>query len=137
MLTASQDWLHLFERETVESLMGTLSSVLRTRRWFGGKGRRIEAARIVESIAIPFSSTTTMLLLIRVEYGDGGFETYTLPLTAAFGEEAERIQQDFPQAVIAPVAVQRNDWEETGLLYDALWNRDAALALLQAISQES
>ncbi|HLZ34481.1 MAG TPA: putative maltokinase [Nitrospira sp.] len=137
MLTASQDWLHLFERETVECLIRMLPSVLRTRRWFGGKGRRIEATRMVESIAIPSGSTTTMLLLIQVEYGDGGVETYTLPVTAAFGVEAERIQQDFPQAVIAPVAVQRNDREETGLLYDALWNRDAALALLQAISQES
>jgi trehalose synthase-fused probable maltokinase len=137
MLTASQDWLHLFERETVESLMGTLSSVLRTRRWFGGKARRIEAARMVESIAITSGSTTTMLLLIRVEYGDGGVETYTLPVTAAFGDEAERVQQDAPQAVIAPLAIERNGREETGLLYDALWNRDAALGLLQAISQES
>jgi trehalose synthase-fused probable maltokinase len=137
MLTASQDWLHLFERESVECLMRTLPSLLQTRRWFGGKARRIEAVRMVESIAIPSGSTTTMLLLIRVEYGDGCVETYTLPVTAAFGDEAERIQQDFPQAVIAPLAVQRNGREETGLLYDALWNRDAALALLQAISQES
>jgi trehalose synthase-fused probable maltokinase len=137
MLTTSQDWFHLFERETAESVTRTLSNILRTRRWFGGKARRIEAVRIVESIAIPSGSTTTMLLLIRVEYGGGDVETYTLPVTAAFGDEAERIRQECPEAVYVPCVVQGNGREQTGLLYDALWNRDAALAFLEAISRES
>jgi trehalose synthase-fused probable maltokinase len=135
MLTAAQDWIHLFEGETAEALTRTLPTVLKTRRWFGGKARSIESVRIVESIAIPCDSTTTMLLLIRVEYGNGTVETYALPVTVAFGEEAEDIQRDFPQAVIELITVQSGGRVQTGLLYDALWNRDAALALLQAIGQ--
>src|SRR5262249_19102423 len=136
MLTARHDWVHLFEGETGGDVMRTLPDILRTRRWFGGKARRIETVRILDSIPIACDSTT-VLLLIRVEYGDGGMETYTLPVTAAFGEASERLRREFPQAVIAPLAVQTNGSEQSGLLYDALWNRDLALALLDAIGQES
>jgi len=136
MLTATHDWVHLFEGETAGDVMRALPDILRTRRWFGGKARRIEAVRILDSIPIPCDSTT-VLLLIRVEYEDGGMEIYTLPVTAAFGEASERIRREFPQAVIASLAVQTNRTEQSGLLYDALWNRDLALALLHAIGQES
>src|SRR5262249_4635582 len=136
MLTATHDWGHLFNGKTEGGGRRTLADNRRTRRWFGGKARRIEAVRILDSIPIACDSTT-VLLLIRVEYGDGGMETYTLPVTAAFGEAGERIRREFPQAVIAPLAVQSNGREQSGLLYDALWNRDLALALLHAIGQES
>src|SRR5215831_11588482 len=136
MLTATHDWVHLFEGETAGDVIGALPDILRTRRWFGGKAGRIEAVRILDSIPIPCDSPT-VLLLIRVEYEDGGMEIYTLPVTAAFGEASERIRREFPQAVIASLAVQTNRTEQSGLLYDALWNRDLALALLHAIGQES
>src|SRR5579864_3971375 len=135
MLTAKHDWVRLFEGETARDVITTLADILQTRRWFGGKARRIKEIGILDSIPIPADSTQ-ILLLIRVEYGDAGTETYTLPVTAAFGEEAERIRRKFPTAVIAPLMLQRNGNEEAGLLYDALWNRDFALALLNAIGQE-
>jgi trehalose synthase-fused probable maltokinase len=135
MLTARHDWVRLFEGETARDVIPVLADILQTRRWFGGKARRIKEVRILDCIPIPADSTQT-LLLIRVEYGDAGTETYTLPVTAAFGEEAERIRRDFPTAVIAPLVLQRDGSEHTGLLYDALWNRDLALALLNAIGQE-
>ncbi|HEY6261664.1 MAG TPA: putative maltokinase [Nitrospiraceae bacterium] len=134
MLNAMQGWERPFKGDTDEALAKTLPNVLQTRRWFGGKARRIETVRIVESIVIPTGSVTK-LLLICVEYENGGGEMYTLPVTAAFGEEADRIQRDFPQAVIAPLMVQHNGREQPGLMYEALWNRDFTLALLQAIRQ--
>ncbi len=78
-----------------------------------------------------------MLLLIRVEYEQAGTETYTLPVTAAFGDEAERIQREIPTAVIAPFVLQREAKTENGLLYDALWNRDFTLALLSAVRHDA
>lgn len=136
MLTAKHDWVRLFEGETAEDVTRALPDILQARRWFGGKARRIEEVRILDSISIP-SDSTQILLLIRVEYGDAGTETYTLPVAAAFGEEAERMRGEFPQAVIAPIIVQRNGKEQTGLLYEALWNRDFALTLLNAMGEES
>src|ERR1043166_4982746 len=91
MLNAMQGWERPFKGDTDEALAKTLPNVLQTRRWFGGKARRIETVRIVESIVIPTGSVTK-LLLICVEYENGGGEMYTLPVTAAFGEEADRIQ---------------------------------------------
>jgi trehalose synthase-fused probable maltokinase len=134
MLTATHDWVHLFEGDAGD-VMKALPDILQTRRWFGGKARRIEEARILDAIPIP-SESTSVLLLVRVEYRDAGMEIYTLPVTAAFGEEADRIRQEFPTAVIAPLALQRNGREQTGLLYDALWSRDFALTLLNAMGQE-
>jgi len=136
MLTVRHDWVRLFEEETARDVITALADILQTRRWFGGKARRIKEIGILDSIPIPADSTQ-ILLLIRVEYGDAGTETYTLPVTAAFGEEAERIRRDFPTAVIAPLVLQRDGSEHAGLLYDALWNRDFALTLLNAIGDES
>jgi len=137
MLIATEGWETLCEGKSAGALTSILPAVLQTRRWFGGKARRIELVTIVESISTPSGSTKTLLLLIHVKYGDGAGETYQLPVAAAFGDEAMGIQQDFPQAVIAPLTVQRHGREGTGILYDALWNRDLASALLQAIGQRS
>ncbi|HET9605544.1 MAG TPA: hypothetical protein VFO87_00725, partial [Nitrospira sp.] len=113
-----------------------LPDILQTRRWFGGKARRIENVDILDGIAIP-SDSMSILLLIRVEYEQAGTETYTLPVTAAFGDEAERIQREIPTAVIAPFVLQREARTENGLLYDALWNRDFTLALLSAVRHDA
>src|SRR5512138_265538 len=63
MLTATQGWERPFKGNTDEALAKILPKVLQTRRWFGGKARRIETIRVVESIAIPAGSTTTLLLI--------------------------------------------------------------------------
>ena len=137
MLRAANSWEDVLEGTAADAVMKVLPAVLQTRRWFGGKARRIETTRIVESIAISAGSATMRLLMIRVEYGHGNADTYQLLVTAAFGAEAMRIQRDFPHAVIAPLTVRCGEREETGVLHDALWNRDLALALLQAIGQEA
>lgn len=134
MLMATDRWETLCEGTAAGTLTSLLPDILQTRRWFGGKARRIEAVRIIESIAIQAGTSTMILLMIRVEYGDGKGETYQMPITAAFGDAAGQVQQDFPQAVIAPLTLHRNGQDETGVLYDALWNKDLSLALLQAIS---
>src|SRR5215207_8805312 len=137
MLRAANSWEDLLEGTAADAVMKVLPAVLQTRRWFGGKARRIETTRIVESIAISAGSATMRLLMIRVEYGHGNADTYQLLVTAAFGAEAMRIQRDFPHAVIAPLTVRCGEREQIGVLHDSLWNRDLALALLQAIGQEA
>ena len=136
MLTATHDWMRLFEGETAGDLMRALPEILQARRWFGGKARRIQNVAFVDCIAIP-SDSLSMLLLIRVEYEEAGIETYTLPVTASFGDEAERIQREMTPAIIAPCVLQREAKTENGLLYDALWNRDFTLALLNAMRHDA
>jgi trehalose synthase-fused probable maltokinase len=135
MLTALHTWARLFEGETAAPFMTALPDILRARRWFGGKARRIRDVGILDRIAIP-SDSLSMLLLIRVEYEDGPTETYTLPVSAAFGGDAEHVRRDMAPAVIAPFVLQKDSEAESGLLYDALWSRDCTLALLRAVSVE-
>lgn len=136
MLTATHDWVSLFEGEAAEDLLRALPGILQTRRWFGGKARRIDKVDILDYVAIP-SDSMSMLLLIVVEYEQAERETYILPVTAAFEAEAERIRREMAPAVIVPFQLQRDAKTQTGLLYDAIWNRDFTLALLNAIGHES
>ena len=136
MLTAKHEWARLLEGDAAADLMRALPEILQARRWFGGKARRIARVRIVDSIAVP-SDSSSILLLLCVEYRDAESEIYSLPVTAVFGEQAERIQREIPRAVIAPFMLDKDGTNESGILYDALWNRDFTIELLAALRNES
>jgi trehalose synthase-fused probable maltokinase len=118
-----------------EAFTSLLPDILRAKRWFGGKARRIKTVSMVESIAVSAGTATMLLLMVRVEYSDGTYETYQMPVTAAFGSEADRLREECPQAVIAPLTVRTDSGDEQGVLYDALWNPALSRRLLQAIGQ--
>ncbi len=136
MLVVTERWERILEREARSSLEARLPDVLKARRWFAGKARAIQSVRIVESVPIPVGSSAVFLLFVLVEYEDGAPQLYTLPLTAAFGEQAVQIQQDLPSSIVTPLTVQTKDREHTGILYDALWNPDFTSELLSVIGQE-
>ncbi len=71
------------------------------------------------------------LLFARVEYGDGDPEVYSLPLEHAGGEEARRLLEVHPEAVI--VKVHEHVRDEPGVLYDALIEPSRIAPLLDAI----
>ena len=135
MLVVTERWERILEREARSSLEARLPDVLKARRWFAGKARAIQSVRIVESVPIPVRSSAVFLLFVLVEYEDGAPQLYTLPLTAAFGEQAVQIQQDLPSSIVTPLTVQTKDRAHTGILYDALWNPDFTSELLSVIGQ--
>lgn len=135
MLIVTERWDRILEREARSSLEARLPDVLKAQRWFAGKARAIQSVRIVESVPVPARSSAVFLLFVRVEYEDGAPELYTFPLTAAFGEQAAQIQQDLPGSIVSTLKVQTKDREQTGVLYDALWNPDFSSALLSVIGQ--
>lgn len=135
MLIVTERWGRILEREARAPLEARLIDVLKARRWFAGKARAIQSVRIIESVPIPDRSSDVALLLIKVEYVDGVRETYTLPLTAAFGEQAAQIQHDLPGTLVAPLKVRTNGREQIGVLYDALWSPDFSKTLLSAIGR--
>jgi trehalose synthase-fused probable maltokinase len=136
MLTAKHDWARFLEGDAAADLMRVLPEILQARRWFGGKARRIAEVRIVDSIAVP-SDSSSVLLLLCIEYRDGGSEIYSLPVTAVFGEDAELVQREIPRAVIAPFMLKKNGATDIGILYDALWNRQFTAELLAALRNQS
>jgi trehalose synthase-fused probable maltokinase len=133
MLIVADRWERILERDLRVSLETCLSEFLKARRWFSGKARVIHSVCILEFVPIHDRSSGAALLFIRVDYVGGASDMYTLPLTAAFGEQAAQIQQDLPGAIVAPLKVQTKDSEQIGVLYDALWSPDFSRTLLSAI----
>lgn len=135
MLTVTNRWEELFEKESIPALAETLPVALKTKRWFGGKARQVAATSITEVIPFELGSRTVLLILIRVSYADGGTETYQIPVTAAFGDDATTIRESFPQAVVSGIAVVGQNRQIEGILYDAMWNSSFTLSLLRAIER--
>ncbi len=50
------------------------------KRWFGGKGRAIDAVEAVDHARLPDDEGTLLLAIVRVHFKDGGEHLYTIPL---------------------------------------------------------
>ena len=137
MLIVPDRWERILERDLRVSLEIYLLEFLKLRRWFAGKARVVHSVYILEFVPIHDRSSGAALLFIRVDYVDGTSEMYTLPLTAAFGEQVAQIQHDLPGTIVAPLKVQTKDCEQIGVLYDALWSPDFSRTLLSAIERGS
>ena len=135
VLCVTDQWERILEGEAPTPLEACLPDVLKSRRWFAGKARVIQSVRIVESVPILAGLNTVVVLLILVEYVDGAPEMYTFPLTAAFGAQAARIQEELPGTVVTTLTARIKDREQTGILYDALWSQDFSRTLLSAIGR--
>jgi maltose alpha-D-glucosyltransferase/alpha-amylase len=102
-------------RRRFEALLPT---ILKTRRWFGAKDRRIQQASLGDAISLPLPSAAgrAELLVVNVEYLEGEPERYLLPVTYVEGEQADALAQDHPEAVVALLTPSPGN---PGLLVDA------------------
>jgi maltose alpha-D-glucosyltransferase/alpha-amylase len=119
-LVVSRTWTELVEGPAKAQLESVLPSYLRTRRWFGGKARRLTSVTIDEAIPMPYGRALAMLLAVRCEYGDGDPEVYSLPVTLSRGEGAS--------GAICRVSGPA----EQGVLHDSLTDPEFAESLLEA-----
>jgi trehalose synthase-fused probable maltokinase len=133
-VTVPEAWEQILKGAGKARLEAALPDILPRQRWFGGKARSLRAAAITEAISLRIDKTQAILLFVEVTYRDGSPETYLLPVTAAFGDEAERIVRELPQAVLASVAAAGGG-SRHGVLYDALWQEAFAQALLTAVGR--
>jgi maltose alpha-D-glucosyltransferase / alpha-amylase len=117
-----RSWDDVFDEPLRKTLGEMLPTFLRGRRWFRSELRPINSAEIVEVISFPKSNA--YLLLIRVEYGDGDPETYTLPLSLGTGE-------DSPAELV--LARLRAPDQSERMLLSALRDREFSEELLAAI----
>jgi maltose alpha-D-glucosyltransferase/alpha-amylase len=118
-LQTSEPWWRLAQGKERRKLEVMIPAILRTRRWFAGKGRRIAHTTIVEHVSIPLQSASAdraQLLVVNVEYLEGEAERYVMPVTFVQGDAAEAIARDHPEAVFTILSSAAG---ETGLLVDA------------------
>jgi len=126
-LVMEAGWQDLFEgaaRERFEAR--TLPRFLPSQRWFGGKSRTICATSVLDWAAL--EGTRAALMLIEVQYEDGGVDSYFLPVSITHDQAADLP----PASILAPIVSA----DGPGLLYDAIHDDQACAALLTAIERE-
>ena len=127
-LRFEERWEELLTPSSRASLEKVLPRYLKRHRWFGGKARAVLSARLEEAVLVPHGALT----LIGVDYNHGDPETYGLPLAHVTGEEAERVQQDHPEAVVAATVDARGN---EGVLFDAVYRAAFVEALYNAVAE--
>ena len=114
----------LAERHTIAQLSDWMSA----QRWYAGKARELDSARIVEAASPDGFPDGTLLLLVETRYRDGRSDTYFIPARLAGGPQADRLSRESPGRIIA-----RFDGPRDGrLLYDGMADPEVCQALLDA-----
>jgi len=134
-LALAGEWKDVYKRERKPILEATLLSYIRQRRWFGGKARHTRSIEIQDVITVPYNTSVAHLVLVRIEYSEGEPETYHLPITFALEEQAGRVVDEFPQAIIARLRLKGKDGEMDWVIYDALVEPGFRDALLKAMAR--
>jgi len=120
---SAANWTEVLEASRGR-LEKALASFIQHRRWFAGKARELRDVRIVDTIA--FARSSVRLVLLKVEYREGGPETYLVPLSLSF-DHAE------PPAADTIVARLTSGARE-GVLFEAPGDPAFAQALLAAVT---
>ena len=108
-------------QSTPESLKPALTEFISRARWFGGKGRDFTVSD-VRTIDLGGQEPRVTIELVTLDFADGGSDLYQVPL-ATYTEHQDRLGH-------AGIAVVEGRY-----LYDALHDREAAKAWLEAFQQ--
>jgi maltose alpha-D-glucosyltransferase / alpha-amylase len=128
-------WPELLETDERSSIEAFLPSILRSRRWFSGKGRRIKSVKISEFVPISDGPNPVVLLFLNVEYIEGSPETYNLPVVFFKDEETPEDLKTTPAPMIR-LRITHEAGTQGGILYDGFYDLRFAQKLLHAISEK-
>lgn len=135
MIRVKDNWMAVFEGQSRAEVEGLLPAFLTASRWFGGKAQTIRSTRFADVLREETGDGALVLGLVEVSYREGGMDTYTLAMGAAFDSEADRVTHDHPQAIIGALTVIHLQEELPGVLYDALYNDEYAYSLLTSMGR--
>jgi maltose alpha-D-glucosyltransferase/alpha-amylase len=116
-LSTTGPWYRVLEGTERRGLELQLPALLRARRWFGGKDRRILSTTVVErvTLSLPGPTRRAEVLVVAVEYLEGEPEMYLLPIVHLQDSAAEAIRKDHPEGALATITSAAGE----GLLADA------------------
>ncbi|GAB3529687.1 maltose alpha-D-glucosyltransferase [Pontibacter brevis] len=116
------------DAKTLKTLDATiLPPYVLKRRWFGGKARTVQRMQVINNMPLPLGKAGASMLFIEVSYNEGLPELYQLPVAFATGDEEQELRNNYPNGVIARVAIDGKE----GILYDALYSDEFRQNLLQ------
>src|SRR5437867_8217904 len=100
-LLVGGDWHGVLDSATRAVLeRQALRPFLQRQRWFASKSREIRQARFTDWSALRQGTNPAFLTVVSLEYADGWTESYFVPLALLTGEEAERVIDEIPAAVL-------------------------------------
>jgi maltose alpha-D-glucosyltransferase/alpha-amylase len=161
ILTVEEDWTEVFDDQHRLFLERALQVWLPSRRWFGGKARRIKNVRIREMIPVPLSAAAgarhdaaadtsaesippdplqngaaakAFLIFLQIEYVQNEPETYVLPLAAGTDTAADLICRDWAPLVVARLSVNASN--KSGIIYDAVADKTFCAAWLDLVCRQ-
>ena len=111
-----------------------LPAYLRRRGWFGGRGKRLRSATILEALPVGVPSHPSWLIILEATYLDGPGDTFNLLLSYAFGDRAERIADELPQNVVCHLP--ENAQGEKGLIFEGIAGEGFCGKLLELASRK-
>jgi maltose alpha-D-glucosyltransferase / alpha-amylase len=132
-VNVESDWEDLFLNKDRKQLSEVLFPYIQACRWFGGKARTLQRAFIQDLIPYPYRSARVYICLAQMEYTQGEPEIYIVNVGFASGAKAQHILSNSYQAAIARVNIRGKRQDSEGLIYDALWDRDFTISLLQSL----
>jgi maltose alpha-D-glucosyltransferase/alpha-amylase len=106
-----------------------LPDYVRRQRWFGGKARQLARVRFADWGLVRRAPAPVFATVLQAEYADGGQEHYFLPLAMSGGTDAQAVERQHPNAVLARITGARK-----GIVYDAAMDARAGSALFDVIS---
>jgi maltose alpha-D-glucosyltransferase/alpha-amylase len=130
-LNANAGWETLFAGASCQRLQTqNFPEFLSKQRWFAGKSRRIKATRVLDWSA--FDSARAAVVLLEVQFDDGGSDTYLVPLAITHGDAADELQRTSPNTIVAATISPQG----AGLLHDGLFDERTCQELLSFIENE-
>ena len=131
-------WHSIFGPRNRRALEEILPGYLRSRRWFGGKARRIRSVELQDAVPVTGDGARSRgaralgyVCLAQVEYAEGDPETYVIPLACASVEESGEILEHRPEIVLARLRMR--DGERA--LHDGLASAGFSEGLVEAIGR--
>ena len=133
VLSVANEWSELLQAELRPRLAQALWRYLKRRAWFSSKGHPVKAVQIQEAIPVPLSTGECFIFILLVDFLEGDPERFLVPVAVALPQAAERLQQQSPDEVVAPVRLERGD--VAGVLYNAARDEQFCQAILAAMAR--
>ncbi len=125
----------LFSREVRPVLGSVFLSYMKSRRWFGGKARRIQSVEIPDVVPMQQGDSIAYMVFVQVSYTDGEPETYALPVAVAFGSEAREIVGKAPQTIVSRFQFADGAGGEEAAMFEVMADEPFQKGLLQSMAR--
>jgi maltose alpha-D-glucosyltransferase/alpha-amylase len=105
-----------------------LANYIRNTRWFRSKTRAVLSVSVLDLVNFP-GEAPGQLLIVGFNYAEGPRDLYALPIRIVSGDEARKIEVEYPATVIARIG------QDGDLLIDAIGSQAFQRVLLDLISE--